>query len=107
MKPSSHKTTMLDVLAFLVDGPQPAWKIGERFWPDKCRYGPSRGGPDSASVAASYLLGRMARRGWVEHYFDRSKTNYSLWQVTDEGHKKLREEVSERRGQPSTTESEA
>lgn len=90
MKKSEHKTTMLDVLRF-ISQPNPitslrhsAANIGEYFWPDKASHGPSRGGPSSCAVSASYLLGKLRKRKLAEKDF---KTGN--WSITTEGRKFL------------------
>lgn len=85
MKPTEYKTTMRDVATFLLDGPRLAHDIGAHFWPDKCGYGPSHGGPSAVAVSASYLLGRMRIRGFVEQSWPDRR-----WYLTDEGHAFLR-----------------
>lgn len=90
MKSTEHKTTMLDVMRFLLDGPQYADDIGAHFWPDKIGYGPARGGPSSCAVAATWLLSRMHHKGLVEKQRFEDLPNYRKWFLTDKGHEQLR-----------------
>jgi len=95
MKASEHKTTMRDVMLFLLDGPKLAEVIGEHFWPDKVGFGPPRGGPPSVAVSAAYLLGRMRVRGYVDKRLDQRESNYAKWFLTDRGHQYLRETATD------------
>lgn len=46
--------------------------LGGRLWPHLDGRGPSRGGPSSCAVAATYMLGKLRRRGEVEQLKDGS-----------------------------------
>lgn len=91
MKRTEHKTTMRDVLMFLLDGPQYAEDIGAHFWPDKIGYGSPNGGPSSVAVAASWLLGRMCAKRLVEKQWNRDRQRFGPWEITTQGLQYLRE----------------
>lgn len=86
MKKSEHKTSTLEVLQFLLDGPARAEDIGAHFWPDKVGMGPSRGGPASVAVAASRFLGRLRQKRYVAQEWD----GWRKWYLTDGGHEFIR-----------------
>ena len=81
MRKSEHKTTMIDVCLLLRQGPMTAKEIGRRCWPDKAAFGSSNGGPDAASVSASYLLGKLAKRKLVR----RNPDDIYQWKLTHLG----------------------
>lgn len=91
MKRSEYKVTTLDVLRVLADGPQFAENVGAACWPDKIGFGPSRGGPASVAVSASYMLGRLRKSGLVEQSLDRRVSNYARWSLTTKGQEYLQE----------------
>lgn len=66
--------TMAQVLARLRAAVRPvhASDLGGELWPHLDGRGPSRGGPSSCAVAATYMLSKLRARGEVEQLRDRT-----------------------------------
>jgi len=66
--------TMAEVLSRLRADYRPvrAESLGGDLWPHLDGRGPSRSGPSSCAVAATYMLGRLRARGQVEQLRDRT-----------------------------------
>ena len=62
------KATWDDIKRELAKGPATAQEVGETLRPDLAVITTSRGGPSRAAYWASMQLGRMRRRGLVQHY---------------------------------------